>query len=128
MKIKSDGSLIFFVILIVVFSLASGKAERKAYNEGYAAAQEEYENYEEHIDSCDGNCDHVQNEIENLIYDDVLIYRDAVFEEDDIFDEDDMFDSYWEGAYNGYIQGYGDCRYGNKRELDISEYKNEDMF
>lgn len=125
MKIKSDGSLIFFIILIVVFALSSGKAEQKAYDEGYAAAQAEYE---EEIDNCNGQCSHVQNAIENFIDDGILIYRENVFYEDDIYSEDDMEEQYWEGAYEGYIQGYGDRYYGNERELDISDYEDEHMF
>lgn len=122
MKLKSDGSLAFFIVLIIVFSVLGGWAEQKAYDEGYAAAKEEYGNYEHHTESCDGSCDHVQYEIEDLLYDGVLIRKDEAL------NEDDLEESYWEGAYDGYIQGYGDRHYGNERELDISEYKDEDMF
>ena len=126
MKLRSDGSLIFFFITIIIFIITG---QQDAYDEGYAAAVEEYSGYEErHADNCDGSCDHVQNEIENLLDDDILIYRDDVFLEDDIYSEEDMDEAYWEGAYDGYIQGYGDCYYGSERELDIYKYEDEDMF
>lgn len=104
--------VIGFFILIVICAFASGKAENKAYDEGYADAKEYYGNYEEHVDSCDGSCDHVQYEIEDLIYDGQLIRKedlyDTVRDSDDYYTDDQMQEIYW-GAYE---EGYEDCYYG----------------
>ena len=44
------------------------------------------------------------------------------------YSEEDLLQSYTEGLAEGYVQGYGDCFYGNKKELDISEYTDEEYY
>ncbi len=113
MKNKSYGSLAFFIVLIIVFSISIGKAEQKAYDEGYAAAKEEYGNYEHHTESCDGSCDHVQYEIEDLVHDGELILKDDLYKT--VRDSNEYYteDEHWEALdADSYIQGYEDCYYG----------------
>ena len=84
--------------------------------------EEEIETCERHNDYCDGHCDHIENEIDDRVYDGELIRSDEAL------NEDDLNDSYWEGVYYGYIQGYGDCYYGNAQEQELDEYVDEELF
>lgn len=84
--------------------------------------EEEMKTGERHNDYCDGHCDHVEDEISDRVYDGELIRSYEAL------DEEDLNDSYWEGVYDGYIQGYGDCYYGNKQELELDDYQDEELF
>ena len=133
---KSDTNV--FLTLIGIFLIAL-----IFYIGGYNTAEEDYSNQiadleqeieqeietcEGHNEYCDGHCEHIEDEIENRVYDKELIYRDLINETDGIYDDDDMEESYWEGAIDGYVQGYGDCYYGNEQEYEIDEYFDEHMF
>ena len=61
MKIRSDGTIVFVVIVIIIFSVINYSFSEKSYKDGY-------------------------------------------------------------------VQGYGDCFYGNKKELDISKYSDEEYY
>ena len=134
MKLKSsEGVGVLIILIVYAFML---------YNSGYNSAEEEIrealeyeegsfydlETYEKHEDYCDGDCHHVLDSIESRIENDELIDRSNLFDQDGVFSEDDLETAYWEGAYDGYIQGYGDCYFGNEREQDLNEYVDENMF
>ena len=128
MRVRSEGSVVFVIVVIIVFNFLNYAMSEKAYDEGYEAAKEEYEySEEEHASSCDGSCEHVEESIQNLIGDE-LIEKDSVYDLDDDYSEDELLQSYTEGLAEGYVQGYGDCFYGNKKELDISEYTDEEYY
>ncbi len=79
------------------------------------------ETYDDHIAYCDGTCDHIENEIEHRISDlGEICYLENVYDYYDVYSREDL--------EKAYIQGYGDCHYGNKQEYDISNYKNENVF
>lgn len=84
--------------------------------------EEEIKTCKRHDDYCDGQCDHIEDEIDDRVYDGELI---SSYE---ALDEEDLNDSYWEGVYYGYIQGYGDCYYGNTQEQELDEYVDEELF
>ena len=73
MRVRSEGTVIFVIVVIIVFNFLNYAMSEKAYDEGYEAAKEEYEySEEEHASSCDGSCKHVEESIQNLIGDEVV--------------------------------------------------------
>lgn len=131
MKIRSDGTIVFVVIVIIIFSVINYSFSEKSYKEGYVAANHEF--MEEHFtssyeDFCDGSCEHVKEAIENLIEEGELVDADSIFDRYNVYSEEDLQKAYMEGMAEGYVQGYGDCFYGNKKELDISEYSDEEYY
>ena len=131
MKLKSDYFVGLFwlliIILEIVVSFCSCSKDSPPPTDEYEY-YEEVETYEEHVDSCYGDCEHVENEIQERIYDDELIDPDDIYDVEGVYTEDDLERVYWEGAYDGYIQGYGDCYYGKEQEQELDEYVDEDMF
>lgn len=123
---RSEFWMVIIYIVVTIFIIWIGLTIRhNGYEDGYAAAKMRYECS---LDKCDGYCNHVQESIEKFIDDEEIIRRDNLFEEEGVYSSDDMDESYWEGAYDGYIEGYGDRYYGNKRELDLDEYENKNLF
>ena len=103
------------------------RQEYECLEEEYEYLEEKYEYAEEeHAFSCDGSCEHVKESIENLIEEGELVEMDSVYDLYNVYSEDDIQKAYMEGMAEGYVQGYGDCFYGNKKELDISEYSDEE--
>ena len=91
------------------------------YDEAYNDIVGTYEDrtYESHVEYCDGTCDHIEKEIEHRIGDlGELCYLENVFDYYDVI----------KAIENAYIQGYGDCYYGNAQEYSIKEYKNKNVF
>ena len=152
--IDTEGIILIVVIAINVFGIISlfvSETPFKEYNyakAGYEYSDEEYEHLEEeyeylrqeyehlkekyeyaeeeHARSCDGSCEHITEVIEYLIDEGELVERDFIFDLYSVYSEDDLQKAYMEGMAEGYVQGYGDCFYGNKQELDISEYSDEE--
>ena len=91
------------------------------YEEAYNDIVSAYEDrtYESHVEYCDGTCDHIEDEIEHRVSDlGELCYLESVFDYYDVI----------KAIENAYIQGYGDCYYGNAQEYSIKEYKNKNVF
>lgn len=118
--IENAGCLFYLLIIIitVIFNLTSCSNSQS----------EEPETYKSHIESCDGYCKHVEEAIEWRIDNEELADRDDIYSIEGVYSEDDVNDSYWEGVYYGYIQGYGDCYYGNAQEQELDEYVDEELF
>lgn len=118
--IENAGCLFYLLIIIitVIFNLTSCSNSES----------EEPETYKSHIESCDGYCKHVEEAIEWRIDNEELADRDDIYSIEGVYSEDDVNDSYWEGVYYGYIQGYGDCYYGNAQEQELDEYVDEELF
>ena len=137
--IENAGCLIYLLafIIFVIFYLSSCSV----------SGSEKPETYESHIENCNGNCAHVKNFLEEEIrtgelHDDYCngqcdhvedeifdrVYEGELIRSDEALDEEDLNDSYWQGAYYGYIQGYGDCYYGNDKQLELDEYVDEELF
>lgn len=121
MKTKSDDTVFYSIIIIIVvaimfFSIAYPSYKNgyeKGYDKGYSTALEKHEIYKEHIDSCDGSCNHVQYTIEDLIYDGELIRKDDLYKVVEESNEYYTEDEHWEALdSDSYIQGYEDCYYG----------------
>lgn len=74
----------------------------------------EENSYKNHVENCDGTCDHIENEIDHRVCDlGELCYLENVFDYYDVI----------EAIENAYIQGYGDCYYGNAQEYSIKDRK-----
>lgn len=92
-----------------------------ALNDAFDEYIKSVETYQDHVDYCDGTCDHIENEIEHRISDlGEICYLDGVYDYFDVYSREDL--------QRAYIQGYGDCYYGNAQEYSIKEYKNENVF